>query len=184
MGALETHVAATQPELRRALEEAFALHARRWNGRPDGSGFAAPAGRRFQREAVLALAGDGVPRIVVLRLDGRPIAFTAFFLLAGTMVLHRLAFDPRFGRWSPGLLATHDALAVAAAEGARRAELLGGSEVYKRTLAERADPLHVGLGLARGARGRAELTCRRAALTARRELARRPRLRRAWYAVR
>jgi CelD/BcsL family acetyltransferase involved in cellulose biosynthesis len=75
----------------------------------------------------------------------------------------------------------HDALAVAAARGARRVELLGGAEPYKRALTDRAEPLHVGLGLARGARGHAALACRRAAITARRELARRPRMRRAWY---
>jgi CelD/BcsL family acetyltransferase involved in cellulose biosynthesis len=182
MGPLETRVAASAPELGRALDEAFALHALRWRNRPDGSGFATSAGRRFQRDAILALAEGGVPRIVTLRVGDRPIAFTAFFLLADTMVLHRLAFDPEFGRWSPGVLATYDALGAAAALGARRVELLGGAEAYKRALADRIDPLHVGLGLARGARGHAAVACRRAAITARRELARRPRLRRAYYA--
>jgi CelD/BcsL family acetyltransferase involved in cellulose biosynthesis len=181
MGRLETRVAATTRELDQALEEAFALHDLRWRDRPDGSGFATSAGRRFQRDAILALADAGTPRIVTLRLGDRAIAFTAFFLLADTMVLHRLAFDPEFGRWSPGVLVTHDALAAAAAQGARRVELLGGAEPYKRALTDRGDPLHVGLGLARGARGHAAVACRRAAMTARRELARRPRVRRAWY---
>src|SRR5258705_272300 len=70
---------------------------------------------------------------------------------------------------------------TAAARGARRVELHGGAEAYKRALADRVDPLHVGLGLARGARGHAAVACRRTAIGARRELARRPRLRRAWY---
>jgi CelD/BcsL family acetyltransferase involved in cellulose biosynthesis len=181
MGGLETSVAATTLELGPALDEAFALHALRWRDRPDGSGFATDAGRSFQRDALLALASAGIPRIVTLRLDARPIAFTAFFLLGDTMILHRLAFDPELGRWSPGTLVMHDALATAAAHGARRVELLGGAEPYKRALTDRVEPLHVGLGLARGARGRAALACRRAAITARRELARRPRMRRAWY---
>ena len=181
MDRLETRTAATATELDRALDEAFALHELRWRDRPDGSGFATPAGRRFQREAIGALADGGLPRIVTLRLGARPIAFAAFFLLADTMVLHRLAFDPEVGRWSPGTLVVHDALAAAAAQGARRVELLGGAEPYKRALTDRFEPLHVGLGLARGARGHAALACRRAAITARRELARRPRMRRAWY---
>ena len=81
MGRLETTVAATARELGPALDEAFALHALRWRDRPDGSGFATDAGRGFQRDALLALARAGIPRIVTLRLDARPIAFTAFFLL-------------------------------------------------------------------------------------------------------
>jgi len=179
MGGLQTSEAATTLELGVALDEAFALHALRWRDRPDGSGFATARGRAFQRDAIRALAGTA--RIVTLRLDARPIAFTAFFLLGETMVLHRLAFDPQFGRWSPGALVTHDALAVGAARGARRVELLGGAEPYKRALTDRAEPLHVGLGLARGTRGHAALACRRAAIAARREMARRPRVRRAWY---
>lgn len=181
MGRLQTSLAATALELRPSLDEAFALHALRWRDRPDGSGFATDTGRGFQRDALGAIASAGIPRIVTLRLDARPIAFTAFFLLGDTMVLHRLAFDPELARWSPGTLVMHDALAIASAHGARRVELLGGAEPYKRALTDRVEPLHIGLGLARGARGHAALAYRRAAITARRELARRPRMRRAWY---
>jgi CelD/BcsL family acetyltransferase involved in cellulose biosynthesis len=180
LGHLEARVARTPAQLAPALEHALALHDLRWRDRADGSGFASPAGRRFQRDALLALSEDGVPRIVTLELDGRPIAFTSFFVLARTMVVHRLAFDPDYARWSPGLLATHDALAAAAQEGVERVEFLGGAEPYKRVLADRDDPLHEGLGLARGARGHAAVAARRAAIATRRELARHPRLRRAW----
>ena len=130
-----------------------------------------------------ALAAGDIARIVTLRLDGRPIAFTAFFVLGGSMVLHRLAFDPAFGRWSPGVLATHDALEAAAAEGVQRVEFLGGEEPYKLAWRTRLEPLYEGFGLARGAKGHAAIAQRRrAALAARRELARRPaRLRRLWY---
>ena len=40
LGAVDVSVARSPDELGPALEEAFALHARRWEGRPDGSGFA------------------------------------------------------------------------------------------------------------------------------------------------
>ncbi|MEA2254680.1 MAG: hypothetical protein QOG35_725 [Solirubrobacteraceae bacterium] len=180
-GRLEVRVARGWPELAPALEDAFAVHALRWNGRPDGSDFATPAGRAFQRSAFEALAAADVPRIVLLTLDGRPIAFVSFFLLAETMVVHRLAFDPAYARWSAGLLAAHDALEVGTEEGARRVEFLGGAEPYKRELTDRFEPLHEGVGLARGVRGRAAVAARRAVIGARRELARRPRARRAWY---
>jgi CelD/BcsL family acetyltransferase involved in cellulose biosynthesis len=181
LGTLEAALAHTPADVGRALDDAFALHALRWRDRPDGSGFASTAGSAFQREALLALAAQDVVRVATLRLDGRPLAFVAFFLLAGRMVLHRLAFDPAYARFSPGVLALHDALAAAAADGVRRVEFLGGSEPYKLALADRCEPLHEGLGLARGARGHAALAGRRAAIAARRELARRPALRRAWY---
>ena len=180
-GVFESRLARTPAEIEPALEEAFALHALRWRDRPDRSAFSSPAGRALHRDAMPSLAGDDIARIVTLRLDGRPIAFTAFFVLRGSMVLHRLAFDPAFGHWSPGLLATHDALRAAAAEGVQRVEFLGGAEPYKLALADRMEPLYEGFGLARGARGHAAIAQRRIALAARRELARRPRLRRLWY---
>jgi CelD/BcsL family acetyltransferase involved in cellulose biosynthesis len=180
-GAFESRLARTPAEIEQALEEAFALHALRWRDRPDHSTFSSPAGRALHRHAMPALAAGGIARIVTLRLEGRPLAFTAFFVLGRSMVLHRLAFDPAFGRWSPGLLATHDALEAAAAEGVQRVEFLGGEEPYKLALADRLEPLYEGFGLARGARGHAAIAQRRAALAARRELARRPRLRRLWY---
>ena len=70
-GKIEVAIARTRDELAAALEDAFALHALRWNGRPDGSHFATPTGRRFHRAAILALADVDVPRIVTLKLDGR-----------------------------------------------------------------------------------------------------------------
>jgi CelD/BcsL family acetyltransferase involved in cellulose biosynthesis len=180
-GAFESRLARTPAEIGQALEQAFALHALRWRDRPDRSGFSSPAGRALHRHALPALAADDLARIITLRVDGRPIAFTAYFLLGESMVLHNLAFDPAFGRWSPGVLATHDALEAAAAEGVQRVEFLGGEEPYKLALTDRLEPLYEGFGLARGARGHAAIAGRRAALAARRELARRPRLRRLWY---
>ena len=47
LGGLEVSVARRLDELEPALEEAFALHELRWEGRPDGSGFASATGKRF-----------------------------------------------------------------------------------------------------------------------------------------
>jgi CelD/BcsL family acetyltransferase involved in cellulose biosynthesis len=69
------------------------------------------------------------------------------------MYVHRLAFDPALGRFSPGLIATLDAIEAAAAEGATRVEFLGGGERYKVELADRLEPLLQCIGLATTARG-------------------------------
>src|SRR5204863_7867824 len=125
---LETEVAREPDELAAALEDAFAVHEVRWRGRPDGSGFATPAGRQFHRAALRRLAELGIPRIVALRLDGRPLAFHYFFLFERRLSVHRLAFDPAYARHSPGPLDTPDAIEAAAADGATIVEFLGGAE--------------------------------------------------------
>ncbi|MGN6431118.1 MAG: GNAT family N-acetyltransferase [Gaiellaceae bacterium] len=154
VGRVETQVAREPDELEAALEDAFELHEIRWRGRPDGSGFATPAGREFHRAALRRLAELGIPRIVLLRLDGRPIAFHYFFLFERRMYVHRLAFDPAYSRYSPGLLNTLDSIEAADAEGATMVEFLGGAERYKLELADRLEPLYEAIGLAPTLRGR------------------------------
>jgi CelD/BcsL family acetyltransferase involved in cellulose biosynthesis len=170
LGRVEIVVARTLPELEPALEDAFRLHAARWRDLPEASGFATPVGRRFHRAALRALAPAGVPRIVLLRLDGRAIACNYFLLLGGRMYFHELAYDPAFAQHSPGLLATLAAIGAAAGEGARRVEFLGGAERYKLELADRCEPLHEGVGLAGTRRGRALAPGRVAAVRGRRRL--------------
>jgi CelD/BcsL family acetyltransferase involved in cellulose biosynthesis len=170
LGDLRVEVARTRDELAGALEEAFELHELRWRDRPEASGFATPAGRAFHRAALRAI--PGVPRILLMRVDGRAVACNYFFLLGGRMYFHELAFDPGFARVSPGQVATLEALAAAADEGARRVEFLGGTERYKLELADRLEPLYEGVGMARTLPGRAAASARVAALDLRRALKR------------
>jgi CelD/BcsL family acetyltransferase involved in cellulose biosynthesis len=180
LGEVTFEVARRPGELAAALEEAFRLHAARWADRPEASGFATPAGRRFHRAAIGALATSGVPRIALLRVGGRAVACNYFFLLGDAMYFHELAFDPVVARWSPGLLTTLDAIQAAAAEGARRVEFLGGGERYKLELADRPEPLHQAIGLASSARGRAAAAARVASVRARQRLKHSP-ARRLYY---
>lgn len=175
---LTVDLAQTPDELEVALEDAFRLHELRWAGRPDGSHFATPVGKRFHRAAIQALAAQQIPRIITTRLDGRAIAFHYYFLLDERMYVHRLAFDPAFGRFSPGLVNTLDALEAAAGEGAKLVEYLGGDERYKLELSDRLEPLYQGLGLARTPHGHAVAAARLGVIHARRRLKRSPRLRR------
>jgi CelD/BcsL family acetyltransferase involved in cellulose biosynthesis len=180
LGEVTFEVARSPSELAAALEEAFRLHAARWQDRPEASGFASPAGRRFHRAALRALAPSGVPRIALLRVGGRAVACNYYFLLADAMYFHELAFDPVVARWSPGQLTTLAAIEAAAAEGARRVEFLGGGERYKLELADRLEPLHQAIGLPATTRGRAAAAARVAAVLAHRRLKRTP-VRRLYY---
>ena len=181
LGRLEAVVARDPAALEPALEEAFRLHTLRWEGRPDGSEFAGSRGQRFHRSALLALAGLGIPRIVLLTLDGRAIAFHYYFAFQGRMIVHRLGFDPTFARYSPGLVNTLDTIEAAAAEGLTRVEFLGGAERYKVELADGFDPLCRGLGLARGARSAALVKAELTAIDLRLRLKRSPTVRHLYF---
>ena len=181
LGKLETTIARTSEELGPALEDAFAIHALRWQGRPDRSEFGTATGKRFHREATSALAELDVPRIVTLSLDGRAIAFVYYFAFEGSMYCHRLGFDPEFQRFSPGVVNRFDALGNAFAEGATRVEFFGGTERYKMELADRMEPLHEGLGLAGSVAGRVVLSGRLNGIRLRRFLKRWPAIRRFYY---
>jgi CelD/BcsL family acetyltransferase involved in cellulose biosynthesis len=180
-GTIEVVLARTPDELAPALEDAFALHELRWNGRPDGSEFATPAGRRFHRAALLALADSDVPRIVTLKVAGRPAAFHYFFALEHRMYVHRMGFDPALAQFSPGWLNTLDTIALAAAEGLTRVEFLGGAERYKRELSDRFEPLYEGFGLAGSLRGAAAARARVGAIELRKRLKRSEALRRFYF---
>ncbi len=177
LGRLEVQVARDPETLAPALEEAFRLHKLRWDGRPDGSDFGSTRGQRFQRAALLELAELDIPRIVLLTLDGTAIAFHYYFAFEGRMIVHRLGFDPAFGRYSPGLVNTLDTIETAAAEGLTRVEFLGGAERYKVELADGFDPLCRGLGLARGWRARALVRAELTEIDLRLRLKRSPTLR-------
>jgi CelD/BcsL family acetyltransferase involved in cellulose biosynthesis len=180
LGDVTFEVARTPAELGAALEDAFRLHAARWEDRPEASGFASPGGRPFHRAALRALAPLDVARIALLRVGGRAVACNYFFLLGERMYFHELAYDPAFARWSPGQITTLATLEAAAAEGARRVEFLGGAERYKLELADRVEPLYQGLGLAATARGHGVAAARAASIRARHRLKRTP-VRRLYY---
>jgi len=181
LGKVEVVVARTKDELATALEDAFVLHSLRWSGRPDGSDFATPTGRRFHRAAILALADADVPRIVTTKVGGRPAAFHYFFALERRMYVHRMAFDPALGHHSPGWLNTLDAIEAAAAEGANRVEFLGGAERYKVELSDRFEPLYEAFGLHGSLRGAAAAEAQVRAIELRKWLKRSDALRRFYF---
>ncbi|HEY6150113.1 MAG TPA: GNAT family N-acetyltransferase [Gaiellaceae bacterium] len=168
LGEVELVHARTSSQLAPALEEAFRLHELRWRGRPDGSGFVTPTGKRFARAVFEGLASIDAARIVLMKIGGRPVAFCWYLMFERVAFLHRLAFDPAYGRFSPGIVNALDSLELATKEGATRAEFLGGAERYKVELCDGFEPLHLGLGLPGSPRGRAIVAARARCLRLRR----------------
>jgi CelD/BcsL family acetyltransferase involved in cellulose biosynthesis len=182
LGTLDVTVARDAADLAPALEEAFRLHDLRWAGRPDGSTFGTPHGKEFHRAAIARLAEIDAARIVHVRVDGRPVAFHYYFALAGTMYVHRLAFDPApaIARLSPGLVATLETLQAASDEGLTRVEYLGGDERYKLELSDTLEPLHQAVGLTRNPAGALGAHATLGVIAARKRLKRSARLRAAY----
>ena len=140
-GRVDVSVATDERDVAVALEDAFRVHALRWRGRPDISTFADERGRAFNRTALTALARTNAVRLVTLRISGAPVAFTCSLHVGRRMFLYRLAFDPQYGRCSPGILVMGEAIRLAAEEGATHVEFLRGTERYKTELADRFDVL-------------------------------------------
>jgi CelD/BcsL family acetyltransferase involved in cellulose biosynthesis len=153
LGQVKVSVGRTRAELEPMLEDAFRLHDLRWKGRPDGSTFGTAAGKAFHRAALRRLGDEGALRIVILSVGERPVAFDYLFVIANTLYVHRLAFDPSLSRFSPGLIATLETLRSASEEGITRVEFLGGNERYKLELADRLEPLFQGIGLGQNVYG-------------------------------
>ena len=103
-GEAEFTIARTIDELQPALEEGFRLNDLRWEGRPDRSLFATPAGHAFHRAVLPRLAPQNLARILLLRSQGRVVAFQYWLAFRGSMVSNRRAFDPSFSQFSPGML--------------------------------------------------------------------------------
>lgn len=154
LGDVEISIARDREELRTPLEEAFRLHALRWRGRRESSGFGTPIGRAFHRAALRRLAVQDVARIVTLRLNGQAIAFSLYLMLERTVYGVNMAFDPAFARYSPGTETLLCSLESAAGEGAERVEFLGAAAPYKQKFTDRLGPIHEGIGLPSTLRGR------------------------------
>jgi CelD/BcsL family acetyltransferase involved in cellulose biosynthesis len=182
-GSLEVSIARTSDELGPALDEAVRLHALRWRGRRDPSEFATPTGRSFYRSALRQLAARNVPRLVTIRLAGRPIAFALYLQLERALYGVTMAFDPEFARFAPGSEALFVSLEAAADEGIERAEFLGAAGDHKRQFTDRTDPIYQGLGLAGSARGRLAADTLAAGVQLRRRAKRSETARRLYYRI-
>lgn len=183
LGNVDVVVARTPEELTPALEEAVRIHERRWKGRRETSGFSKPTGSAFRRAALLRLARQDVPRLVTLRLDGRAVAFALYLLYERTAYGGTMGFDPDLAAYRTGTETLLCALEEAASEGAQRVEFLGADAPYKRTFADRFEPVHEAIGLASSVRGRAAVATLTRGIRLRKAIKRSETARKIYYRV-
>jgi CelD/BcsL family acetyltransferase involved in cellulose biosynthesis len=144
---------ATEPEhVQRALTDAFEIYGRRWQHQAGESGGFGSDSESW-RAVAGRLAAAGNVQIVLLRIDGTPLAFTYNFIFNDTLWGHRLAHAPGYDRYSPGRLTMLHTFAVASEAGVRRVDFGLGGDAYKAQLATGSDPVLWGTAIASGPRG-------------------------------
>jgi CelD/BcsL family acetyltransferase involved in cellulose biosynthesis len=96
--------AATAPaDVGPALEEFFAVEASGWKGRRGTAAARLPLVSAFMRQAVQNLSASGQVRIDRLTVDGRAAAVIIVLRSGDTVWGWKIAYDERYGRFSPGV---------------------------------------------------------------------------------
>ena len=103
-GRLEYRVARQPEEVRTGMEAFLALEANGWKGRQRTALVNDRYHAAFAREAITNLAEIDAVRIHTLDIDGRTIASTIVFVMAGEAYTWKTAYDEEFARLSPGKL--------------------------------------------------------------------------------
>jgi len=128
---MRVQCARTEAERREALSVLFDLHAMRWDDRGGSTAFHSPALRAFHRDWTRhALARDWL-RLLVMRLDGRPVAALYCFHRRSVWSFYQTGFDPEYARHGVGQVLVGLSIEQAIAEGAQLYDLLHGDERYK-----------------------------------------------------
>jgi CelD/BcsL family acetyltransferase involved in cellulose biosynthesis len=126
---MTTH--STRQGLEAALDEAFAIEASGWKGTEGTAISSRFETLGFYTSMAVWAATLGLLRVTFLRLDGTAIAADVGLCSGGAYYSLKSGYEPRFGRFSPGMLLTHAQLEAAFAERLESFELLGTAEPYK-----------------------------------------------------
>lgn len=120
-------------EVEAALEDAFAISERSWQGQ-NGSGLASTAAnRRFYTDVTRHLGACGQLRLWFLKLDGRRVAFELHVVHAGVEFGLKTGFDPAHQDIGIGTyLDQHIVQQLFAEPGLHEYDLLGDADFYKR----------------------------------------------------
>ena len=132
----EVHTGAAQIEAR--LEWLFKQHLERWAGTATPSFFSDERQRAFYREQARALAPLGWPLLSVVALDGVPISLHFGYEYDGRLYVIKPTFDPRYAKYSPGMLQIRFLLQYAIERGAKEMDFTTGEEPFKYRFANHA----------------------------------------------
>ncbi|MBI4305067.1 MAG: GNAT family N-acetyltransferase [Chloroflexi bacterium] len=104
--------------------------------------FLTPEREAFVRDAVVALAGRGLSRIYMLRLDGRPVAASLNFRHGDRSFGYNSGYDPAYRSLAVGLLNHALSLEKVIEQGVRYFDFMRGDEPYKYDLGAMDREIH------------------------------------------
>jgi CelD/BcsL family acetyltransferase involved in cellulose biosynthesis len=123
--------ALTEEQRRESLALLLTLHNMRWRDRGGSNAFHAPSLQAFHEELSRRALERGWLRLFILRLDGQPAAALYGFRYRRTFYFYQSGFDPKYSKYSVGLVALGLTIKYAIEEGAEDYDLLQGGEPYK-----------------------------------------------------
>lgn len=102
-GALDFRVVSEPVAVRNGLEQFLVLEAAGWKGQRGTALLSDSRAAAFARSAVRMMARRGAARLVALTLDGRAIAIGVVLISGRQAAFWKIAHDPAFARFSPGV---------------------------------------------------------------------------------
>lgn len=136
------------------IEDYLTLEAKGWKG-ADGSALAQhPANAQIFRTALTGAAGLGRLERLTLRLDGKPIAMLANFLVPPGVFSFKTAYDESYARFSPGVLLQRENLDLLGRPGIAWADSCAAADhpMIERIWREKRTITHISLAIGGRAR--------------------------------
>lgn len=134
-GARVDFTVASQPsDVAAQVEEFLRLHT---ISRHDKAEFMTGAMPSFFRRMALAMAGAGLLRLFMLRLDDKPAATVMCFDAGCCLYMYNSGYDPEFSPLAVGLLSKAMVIEWAIGQGKASLDFLRGNEPYKYDLGAR-----------------------------------------------
>jgi len=131
MGPVSSEIVTPTPStLRPLLEEAFAVEAAGWKGETKTAMALDPLRGPFYRQYATAACEKGILRLAFLRIGREIAAMQLAVECIGGFWLHKIGFDKRFARCSPGNLLLRETIRDAAMRGLASFEFLGTIEPW------------------------------------------------------
>jgi CelD/BcsL family acetyltransferase involved in cellulose biosynthesis len=121
-------VLSEQADVVAAMDEFLDLHTR---SRADKTDFMTPEMEVFFRRMASAMAAEGLVRLFMLRVNGRPAASVLCFDAGSHLYLYNSGYDPEFSSLSVGLVSKALCLQWAIENGMSGLDFLRGDEPYK-----------------------------------------------------
>jgi CelD/BcsL family acetyltransferase involved in cellulose biosynthesis len=113
------------------LEEVFRVEGSSWKLERNTAIVSQPETRQFYTDVATWASGQGMLRLLILRLDGRAVAVDFALEAHGVRYMLKGGFDDGLGRVAPGVLLLAAGLEQAFAANLDTVELGGGDDAYK-----------------------------------------------------